>query len=55
MLYASASYEKAALHANSFFIDSGNHVSFYCGVYYSLKVSSKTAEVKHVFLSIQHL
>ena len=38
-----------------FFNDSGNHASFYCGVYYSLKASSQTEEVKHVFLSIQHL
>lgn len=52
MLYASASYEKAALHANPFFIDKRNRAGFYCGVYYSLKASSQTEEVKRVFLSI---
>lgn len=52
MLYSSAFYEKAALHPNPFFIDSKNRSGFYCGVYYSLKASSQTEEVKRVFLSI---
>lgn len=51
----SASEQKAALHANTFFIDDENHISFYCGVSYALKASSQTEEVKHVFLNIQHL
>lgn len=47
--------KKEALQTNTVFIDSGNHASSsYCGVYYFLKASLQTEEVKHLFLSSQH-